>query len=411
MQQTNPLVITSILFGAGLLLAPASAQILVSAGSPYTQNFDALGTVSNGWTDNVTLPGWYASQTKSGATVTGYRAGSGSSTAGSLYSYGVAGVNSITDRALGSLASGTPGNLAYGVRFQNDTTQAMTDIVISYTGEQWRNGGAGAVQTLAFSYLVSNNPITGSDAANANAWVPFASLSFNSPIVGSPAGALDGHAAANQQTFSGVLLSDIVVYPGQEVFFRWYDTDDSGNDDGLAIDDLSIAFTLMTAVTNPPAIDPRGQPQSRTNNAGTAATLSVVASGTAPTYQWQLNGAPLFDGFNLSGTATPTLTISNVLEIDAGTYTVVVANDAGSVTSDPAVLTVLDPAVSTQPVSRTNIAGDTADFYVRAAGTGPLSYQWQFNGTDLADATSSSLNVLNVQSANEGSYSVVVGQR
>ena len=133
------------------------------------------------------MPGWYASQSISGPAVGTYRAGTGSSTAGALYSFGVAGVNPVTDRALGSIASGTPGNFAYGVRFQNDTAQAITNITISYTGEQWRNGGNVNVQTLAFSYFISNNPITSSDVAGANAWVSFNSLSFNSPTVGATA--------------------------------------------------------------------------------------------------------------------------------------------------------------------------------------------------------------------------------
>jgi hypothetical protein len=117
----------------------------------------------------------------------------------------------------------------------------------------------------------------------------------------------------------------------------------------------------------------------------------------------------LINGVRISGATAPTLSISNVMSIDEGSYTVIVANSAGSVTSSNAVLTVLDPAVNVQPVSRTNLAGDNANFYVGAAGTVPLSHQWRFNGTDIPDATLSSLNVPNVQAANQGGYSVVVG--
>ena len=150
-------LVVAACLNAGIFIESASAQILASAGSPYTQNFDSLANsgvppADTNWTDNSTIPGWYASKTLGGATIASYRVGTGSANAGALYSYGVEGVNPVTDRALGSIASGTPGNFAYGVRFQNDTALAMTNINISYAGEQWRNGGNAATQTLAFLF-------------------------------------------------------------------------------------------------------------------------------------------------------------------------------------------------------------------------------------------------------------------
>jgi hypothetical protein len=409
-----PLVALVAFLNVSLLVVPSSAQILVSSGSPYTQNFDSLANsgappADTNWTDNSTIPGWYASKSVLPATISAYRVSSGSLNTGSLYSFGVAGVNPVTDRALGSIGANIPGNFAYGVCFLNDTALAMTNITISYTGEQWRNGGNTSTQTLAFSYFISNDPITSSDAAGVNAWAAFTGLDFNTPTVGATAAALDGNAPENRQLFSEVLLPNVIVFPGQEIFFRWLDINDSGNDHALAIDDLSIAFTSVDAVITPPAIDPSGQPQSRTNNAGTRATFTVTATGSAPSYRWQLNGIDVINGVRVSGANGPTLSISSVLEIDAGSYTVIVANGAGSTTSSEAVLTVIDPAVNTQPASRTNIAGDTANFFVGAAGTIPLSYQWRFNGTDIDGAVFNSLNVLNVQASDQGDYSVVVG--
>ena len=409
-----PLVALVASLNFSLLVLPGAAQILVSSGSPYTQNFDSLANsgappADTNWTDDLTIPGWYASKSVAPATISAYRVGSGAQNTGAIYSFGVAGVNPVSDRALGSVASGTPGALAYGVRFLNDTALAITNITISYTGEQWRNGGNTATQSLAFSYFISNDPITSSDAAGVNAWVAFTGLDFNTPAVGATATALDGNAPEHRQVFSGVLLPNVIVFPGQEIFFRWLDINDTGNDHALALDDLSIAFTSVAAVVTPPAIDPSGQPQSLTHNAGTRATFTVTAMGSTPSYQWQLNGMALINGVKISGATSPTLSISSVLEIDAGSYTVIVANGAGSVTSSEAVLTVIDPAVNTQPASRTNIAGDTANVFVGAAGTIPLSYQWRFNGMDIDGAVSSSLNIPKVQTANQGDYSVVVG--
>ena len=98
-----------------------------------------------------------------------------------------------------------------------------------------------------------------------------------------------------------------------------------------------------------------------------------------------------------------------MLAADAGSYALVVSNVAGLVTSAVAVLTVTGPpAILTQPVSQSVVAGANAGFSVTASGTAPLSYQWRFNGTNLSGATSTSLTLAGVQPANAGSYTVAV---
>jgi hypothetical protein len=124
------------------------------------------------------------------------------------------------------------------------------------------------------------------------------------------------------------------------------------------------------------------QPASRTNDAGTTATFAVTTSGAPPlSYRWSKNGTPLVNGGHVSGADSPTLTISSVLNADAGSYKVVLTNAAMSIVSSNAVLTVIDPVINTQPASRTNDAGTTATFGVTATGTAALSYQWMKNGT------------------------------
>jgi hypothetical protein len=66
------------------------------------------------------------------------------------------------------------------------------------------------------------------------------------------------------------------------------------------------------------------------------------------------------------------------------------------------------PSIITQPASLAVLAGSNATFAATAAGTPPLSYQWRFNGTNLAGATSTSLTLANVQPAQAGNYSVRV---
>lgn len=81
------------------------------------------------------------------------------------------------------------------------------------------------------------------------------------------------------------------------------------------------------------------QPISQTVNKGSTATFSVTATGTDPlSYQWSLNGTPIMGATSASYT-TPTLAYSD----NGNSYTVEVSNTAGSVTSNPAILTVPIP--------------------------------------------------------------------
>ena len=88
--------------------------------------------------------------------------------------------------------------------------------------------------------------------------------------------------------------------------------------------------------------------QSPTNqvvSAGGTASFSVMVSGyPAPKYQWLKNGA------SFSGATNATLTITNVQAGDAATYSVIITNSAGSMTSSNVTLTVANSAPNLTPV-------------------------------------------------------------
>src|SRR5213078_3117558 len=151
------------------------------------------------------------------------------------------------------------------------------------------------------------------------------------------------------------------------------------------------------------------QPVSQTVTAGQTATFTVVAAGTAPlSYQWQKNGA------NISGATSASYVTPATTSSDSGaTFDVVVSNSAGTVTSNTATLTVnaaaVGPTITAQPVSQTVTAGQTATFTVVAAGTAPLSYQWQKNGANISGATSASYTTPATASSDNGvAFDVVV---
>ena len=145
-------------------------------------------------------------------------------------------------------------------------------------------------------------------------------------------------------------------------------------------------------------------PQSTAVTTGSGVTFNVVASGTAPlSYQWQKGGAAI------SGATAASYSIASVQTTDAGSYTVVVTNSVGSVTSAAATLTVQStPSITTQPLSTSATAGSGVSFSVVAAGTSPLNYQWQKNGAAIAGATAASYSIASVQTSDAGSYTVTV---
>ena len=147
------------------------------------------------------------------------------------------------------------------------------------------------------------------------------------------------------------------------------------------------------------------QPAPQTVIAKRDASFTVAATGTAPLiYQWRFNDA------NIPGANSATLSLANVQSYQAGQYNVVVYNPAGSVQSSNAVLTVLiPPSILTQPASTNVKAGANFTLRVVASSTTPqIRYQWQFNGEDIAGATSSSYTVTGAQVVHGGDYRVVV---
>jgi len=85
---------------------------------------------------------------------------------------------------------------------------------------------------------------------------------------------------------------------------------------------------------------------------GTARFLVAVAGGPPFSYQWRLNGVNLLDNGRLSGSSGNTLSISNLLTSDAGSYSVVVTNAYGSATSAVAVLKVVAcPIITVGPAT------------------------------------------------------------
>jgi len=175
----------------------------------------------------------------------------------------------------------------------------------------------------------------------------------------------------------------------------------------LVVSNVIPAFTLgMSGTPDPVPPSIFRQPTNLTVWAGSPASFSVIATGTPfPGFQWRFNGG------DITGATNTSYSIAGAQAGDAGGYTVVVSNYAGSVTSSVATLTVAPaapPTITAQPGNLTVGAGSNASFTVTVTGSPPLNYQWLVNGTNVINGTNATLTLTDVQPSNAGSYSVTI---
>jgi len=176
-------------------------------------------------------------------------------------------------------------------------------------------------------------------------------------------------------------------------------TDASGNN-ASATRVVTVSACSATIVTDP---------QSTNIVAGTLLSLSVDATGESLTYQWNKNGG------DLSNETNTTYTVASATTNDAGSYTVAVTSGGITITSAVAIVTVADPAITSQPANLIAATGSNAVFNVTAAGSGTLSYLWKKDGVTLKDngtvvgSKTASLTLKKITTTkSSGSYTVVV---
>jgi hypothetical protein len=115
------------------------------------------------------------------------------------------------------------------------------------------------------------------------------------------------------------------------------------------------------------------------------------------------------DGIDLAGETNAVLSLLAALPADAGTYTVVVSNEYGSLTSESVIVIVLQipPWITAQSNSQSVPPGNPFNLRVTADGPQPLVVQWFFNGAPLSGETNSTL-VSTANAATAGTYTATV---
>ena len=127
---------------------------------------------------------------------------------------------------------------------------------------------------------------------------------------------------------------------------------------------------------------------------GTSISFSSAASGSSPTYQWQVSTDGGFNYSDLSGATSATLTLSNLTMAQNGNRyrSVATVASCGSVNSTPAILTVFAlPVVTASVAPVAEVKPGTTTYVTAGSVPGPVSYVWRYNNAIIPGANSRSV--------------------
>ena len=140
------------------------------------------------------------------------------------------------------------------------------------------------------------------------------------------------------RTLSNYVRFDNVKPVDGYVRFEW-GTSTVGFDRGVAINAIQLILDNPALEIDAPSIT--ANPTPTVAQEGSAASMIVVATGEGLTYQWLKNGAAIPDGGKIAGATTDTLVVNGLSEAEEGFYSLAIFNDAGSVISSRAKLSMV----------------------------------------------------------------------
>jgi hypothetical protein len=293
-----------------------------------------------------------------------------------------------------SVAASGAAPLVYQWRFNGTNLVGASSSTLTLTNVQPTQAGSYAVQVTnsVGSILSSNAMLTvlapangvtnGSFEFGLAGWTTTGAVTVQGPPSGGTAAGTDGTHAANIGAFDATgsgLFQTVNVLPG-----------------------TSYLLSFDSAANSP--------------SLGRTSVVQVVVQAGAQA----LSSAPVTDVAVLPTGGTNGFTPRSLsFVVPAGVFSVTLEFLDQSPNGGQGVDTMIDnvrlfpgqaqaPTIVTQPQSQTVNAGSTASFGVATSGTFPFSYQWRFNGTNLAGTSSSTLTLTNVQPTQAGSYSVQV---
>ncbi|MFM6174490.1 MAG: alpha/beta hydrolase fold domain-containing protein, partial [Sphaerospermopsis kisseleviana] len=336
----------------------------VALGEVYVQGFNALPTSGSiSWTNNSTVPGWYANMTR-GQVSTGKMVATSISNISAVAAGSVgtgATLNSLantntSDRALG----GTPSAYNAGsteifssqsvnvvLRIKNSTGSAMTGMKVTYDTVATSTNNKDAV---AFAYRVfqAGQGTISSRFIETHKYLNSYNGNFSEAMrteYGNNVGDLVAWkcvvkevapTSSNRVNSYEFYLRDLNLNPGEEIWLAWHiakEDEKNPNADPVtttAIDNVTLSDFTVSRPGHPIIIS---HPRNLSVATGLSrnAALSVEAKGAASlSYQWRK------DGTNIAGATNATHNLLAVTSAQRGSYDCVVTSASGNVTSLPA---------------------------------------------------------------------------
>jgi hypothetical protein len=239
---------------SGTIASTAHAQVTLTGDGSYSQPFTTgqngvsasmqINTAGNyTWTDNSSIAGWYA--VVNGSTPQQYRATNMAvAPTAVIYIPRASG----TSGALGTnRATTNTGLTTFGVQIINSTGKTITELAVSYLGQQWQHNTGGA-DALTFQYSLDATSLA------SGTWTTVDALTFKS-LYDSGTGNNTSLAPTGSSVAPGEAVSSsitgLALAAGATIWFRWVDEDNTGVDQALSIDDVSITSTFAAAPNVP----------------------------------------------------------------------------------------------------------------------------------------------------------------
>lgn len=206
---------------------------LIGVNVPYNEDFSGMGASGTDF-----LPGWTAINTLGGATLS-MAVSDGSASTGNIYNVGN---TASEERAFGTLADGTT-IPAFGAVFTNNSGNTVSKIAIQTKMEQWRESSDATVnETVAFSYSLNATGL------NDGTWTPVTVLDLKEKLTSATTNlAVNGNLASNYTLLSNI-ISGINWANGTNLWIKWSDANEAGNNGLYAIDNFSLSISEVLGV-------------------------------------------------------------------------------------------------------------------------------------------------------------------